>query len=366
MTESDAVSVRIYRNSKPGQHNFQADHDMRVGKVPTYVDRSRIHDNSVIIPTISEDDARALCQEKRAKRETKRAMKKGTTVTVAGIITFGREAQKQIKILDRETQDDAYLEIAKACADFLKTTLVGVSAHRDEYAPHAHFTILAYNDDGFPLSETVKKRHTSKLQDIAADVLQEQFGLDIKRGKHLGQRIADGDDWSKTHHRTVKQLQQDAPRELAALEEKIDAKLAECEFLDHLANEKAAKLEQQENEIKENAEKIKQGYIEIDLIKNLKAEEKADFEKYQRYITNTKENDKLDEAKRKKRMQAYENRMQNAIDNFAKLHEAPPDKVREALENAGLINKQEVMFAGPEEDDVQEITGVIQDIDFIT
>ncbi len=308
------VSVRI-KGRSASLAAGQRRHDLRHGRIPNYVSIGRIKENSIIIKTPLESRIQKECVELRELNNHHRAMKSDAAIVTTGIVTFGKEAQPIIKSLSKEDQDEIYLDIAQRIARKGNTKLLGLVVHRDEQSPHAHFTLRAVNNDGLPLSKVFQSQQTKELQDLAGQVLAEHGYNEIKRGKPKKQRIEDGESPDKYTHKTPFEMRVEMQHELAEIRAEVE-----------------------------------QEYIELDIVKALKAEEKADFEKYQRYITKTKEKDNIEESKRKNRMETYEKRMQNAIDSFAKLHEASPDKVREAFEKAGIIEPQ-VMFAGSENAD---------------
>ena len=113
----------------------QRAHDLRIGPQPSYVDADRSDLNRVLIDPLTGTKLRSICQERRALRQTDRAMKSSASVGVAGIITFGHEAQQIFDRLPPEQQDAAYRETAEAIAARLNTTLTGLvvtsmKAHR--------------------------------------------------------------------------------------------------------------------------------------------------------------------------------------------------------------------------------------------
>jgi hypothetical protein len=193
---------------------------MRQSHVPEYVDRDRSDQNSVIVEPLAEADLRRICLERRTARGMKRAMKKDAAIATIGIITFGKEAQPAIEALSVADQDALYLKTAQRIAQELKSDVSGLVVHRDETAPHAHFQMPAYNSDGMPLSKVITPAMAKKLQDIAGEVYAEHG---ISRGKPKAQRIADGEGYDKTLHRSVYQLQVAIPREIAEKEKRSAA-----------------------------------------------------------------------------------------------------------------------------------------------
>jgi hypothetical protein len=191
---------------------------MRESHVPAYVDRDRSDQNSVIVEPLAEKDLRDACLFRRNIIGSKqRAMKKDAAISTIGIITFGTEAQTPIKKLPVAEQNALYLDAAQRIATELETTLTGLVVHRDESAPHAHFQMVAFDMSGNPLSKTITPAVAKKLQDIAGEVYAEHG---ISRGKPKAQRIADGEGYDKTLHRTVYQLQTAIPREIAEKEKR--------------------------------------------------------------------------------------------------------------------------------------------------
>jgi len=217
---SMTVSVRVQHNNM-SKAAGQRRHDLRSGKViPAYVDQDRSHLNSSIIPPMMEAAARKECEERRGQNPHKREMKSTAAVLTNGIITFGAEAQPVIQSLPTEKQDQIYKDIAERLADRLNTDLVGLTSHRDESAPHAHFSLLAVNRNGQPLSKAIRKDVAKELQDIAGQVMAEHGLGEITRGKPKAQRIEDGEPMDLWTHRSVRKLHESLPADIAKAEER--------------------------------------------------------------------------------------------------------------------------------------------------
>lgn len=211
----ESVSVRIEHRSM-SRSKGQRHHDTRTSHVPNYVDKERIHLNSTIIQAAKESELRKTCEERRALRATKRQMKVDAAVATVGIITFSRAAQSTVEMLSASEQDRLFLMTAERIAERLGSDLTGLVVHRDESALHAHFQMPAVRRDGTPISKMCNIG--SLLQDIAGEVWSE-YG--ITRGVRKADRIAAGDDMSKIVHRSVKQLHEDLPKEIEALQTKL-------------------------------------------------------------------------------------------------------------------------------------------------
>ncbi len=211
------VSIRIRRLTASkviGQNR----HDLRQA-IPGYVNQECTADNDLIIAPANPTTLRQTCLERRAQRDCQRTLKSDAAIAMGGIITFGTEAQAVIQALSKAEQRAMYRSIGERLAERLNTTLTGLVVHNDEAAPHAHFQMPGYDRDGVPLSKTVTREVTSALQDIAGQVLAAQ-GLSITRGKAKQERVKDDEDWSKIIHRSVQQLHEDLPTEIAAAEQR--------------------------------------------------------------------------------------------------------------------------------------------------
>lgn len=68
-----------------------------------------------------------ICEERRAQRQTQRAMKRNASVAVSGIIVFGRDVQVDLEALSIENQDAAYRDVAEAIAARLNFCRLGLS-----------------------------------------------------------------------------------------------------------------------------------------------------------------------------------------------------------------------------------------------
>ena len=227
---SRAAQTRIKGKSAGGIGGQRA-HDLRIGPQPDYVDAARAHLNRVLIAPQTGTHLRKICEERRALRTTTRAMKSSAAVGVVGIITFGHEAQNIFDVLTPEQQDAAYRETAEAIAERLNTTLTGLVAHGDESAPHAHFQLPAYDLTGRPVSETAKRAALRDLQTITAEVMG-RHAPGIERGRSKIDRLKAGATPAEVVNRSVAQLHDELPVEIAQLETEIATKKSQSSDLD--------------------------------------------------------------------------------------------------------------------------------------
>lgn len=264
-----AASVRIAATTAR-RHGGQRKHDLRIGPQPGYVAADRSHLNRVLIKSPTPAVMHQIAEQRRATRDTKRAMKSNSAVATSGIITFGAEAAQMFEALTTEQQDQAFRLLSRAIAARLRTSLHGLVIHQDEATIHAHFTLSAYNRDGIPLSQSTRPAVLSELQDLAAKVLQ-RFCPEIDRGNRYGDRLKAGADFADVVHKSVKELHRDLPADL-------EAKRAEQKHL-----EEAVRLSQgRVNEMQARVDKLVQKA-------SLSAKEASRLETYQKRLESRSE-----------------------------------------------------------------------------
>lgn len=216
------VSVRVER-VKASAHRGQRNHDLRLGRVPGYVDQERSAANSVIRAPKT-----AAIMAKRAaaiRAEAGLPPRKLAIVAVRGIITFSASSQPIIEALTTKEQDAYFAKAVQAAARHFNAEIASLVVHRDESAIHGHFDLVAVDKDGRPLSYSMGKGRLSALQDAVGEVFAP---VAITRGKRLAERIRDGEPRSKTVHRSVRELHRDLPADLAAAR-KAAREEVECE-----------------------------------------------------------------------------------------------------------------------------------------
>ena len=248
-----AVSTRI-EPSRSGQ----TAHDLRVGPQPEYVDKNRSHLNRILIEPLTNDALRGEWHEVKTQIGKKGKIRSNQNLSYAGIITFGHEAQGMFEGLTSEQQDAAFLEVGKKIAERFNTRLTGMVFHGDETAPHAHFQLRGMADDGTMLSQVVKRGALREVQDITAEVMA-RYAPGIERGKDKWVRIDEGEDFAATVNRSVKQLHEDLPAEIAAKEAELAEAQAKLQTnLDRL--DKAEKKAAEEGEKADKARKRAETY----------------------------------------------------------------------------------------------------------
>lgn len=214
---SKAISIRLGSRTY-GQVTGSINHDLRLGRIPKYVNRDLTHLNDTLIKPATAPEFREICEMRRANRKVgkaRRGLRSDAAVMRDGIITFGTEAQKVFEALDRRTQNEAFTAVAEGIAQALKTNLVGLVVHRDETSTHAHFDLVAVNTEGHPISQVNSQSDFGRLQDLAAEIIA-RFAPQIERGNKKYDRLKAGATYSDTVHKSVKKLHEDLPLEIEA------------------------------------------------------------------------------------------------------------------------------------------------------
>lgn len=99
-----AAMLRVEIRDAQGYAN-QKRHDLRIGAQPAYVNPDPSEPNRVFIQPMTTQEIKKLARERRAQRDTQRAMKSNAGVAVVGIIGFGIEAQTMFEALGPDGPD---------------------------------------------------------------------------------------------------------------------------------------------------------------------------------------------------------------------------------------------------------------------
>ncbi|MDE0004712.1 MAG: plasmid recombination protein, partial [Rhodospirillaceae bacterium] len=198
-----AASVRLQKLAGEGQKR----HDFREGRQPTYVNASRRPENSVLLkpPPWREVCATAEALRSRRRPPPKRAMKSNAARAYTGIVTLGAEMQPAFEALERGEQDAAMMAAARAVEDAVAAPLLWAVMHRDESAPHLHFAVSSFRDDGQALSACLNRHRLSELQDILHRALQPWLP-GLERGNRAAERLEAGESREGIKHRSVRSL----------------------------------------------------------------------------------------------------------------------------------------------------------------
>ncbi|MEL5849862.1 MAG: plasmid recombination protein, partial [Candidatus Igneacidithiobacillus chanchocoensis] len=326
---SMTVSVRVAHLS-PGKAKGQRYHDTRK-RTPAYVEADRSHLNSEIITPPMEAELRKQCEERRAQRSLKRAMRTDAAIMTSGIITFGKDAQPVIEAMTPEEQDALFLKTAQVIAARWKTDLMSLTVHRDESAIHAHFGLMAVDREGQPLAKTLDTR---KLQDMAGEIYQP---VGITRGTPKAERLARGDKPAQVWHRTVAELQRDLPAEAAAKRQEIEAQSQEIAAKRQEIEARSQEIEAKRQEIEARSQEIEAKRLELQ-------EQEAKAEKNRRLIEEQAaklEAGRVTEEQAEGRISAYDRREKDAKAKVAALADEIAEKETKAEKMAQEVDSME-------------------------
>jgi len=362
-----AVSIRIEPRTMSKAKGTRR-HDFRIGKLPKYVKADRVKLNRVLMTLRPLGQIRNENAQLRVKASRQRAMKQNAPVIMAGIITFGTVAAELFGSLTVDQQDRAFRELANAVASELETSLESLVVHLDETTIHAHFTLRAYTDAGLSMSEAAKRGTLSRLQDLAAEVMQSYHG-EIERGHRKWDRIAAGAEYPETLHRSVRELHYDLPLEIEALRQQssevkqeletlvedramqqieLDTQIAEREDIDTDLDVAWEELQSRKLELVRIKEDEKAHRAEIDALR-------ASAEKTRRHLADL-DAKAVEEEKKEKRRRTYLLRLEKkeaaiaAQENELALKEATTLEAEVAVaEKARLIEAREAELAQREQ-----------------
>lgn len=234
----------------------QRRHDLRLGALPAYVNPSPLRPNMILIEPFETALVKQLAKERRAKRETQRAMKSNAGIAVRGLIGFGIEAQVFFEQLSDDEKAHTLRKVVAGVSEALATTPSGLVVHFDETAVHAHFSLIGYDMDGRPLSQRLGRGLLSQMQTLLHDTLLPVLPM-LERGRAKQVRSAAGARDYELIHRSVDELHRDLPGEIAGRRAELAAVQAHLEAEKHrlaLARKRAEQEAEVLRKARESAE----------------------------------------------------------------------------------------------------------------
>ncbi len=240
-----AAMVRVEIRNAQGYAN-QRRHDLRLGAPPDYVNPSPPEPNPVFIQPMTTAELKKLARERRAQRETQRAMKSNAGIAVVGIIGFGIEAQATFDALKPPEREQALRAAVQRIAAELKTSVSGLVLHLDETAKHAHFSLCGYDVDGEALSTWMGRGVLKQLQTALHEELR-AFMPDLERGRSRKKRAEAGAEPYELVNRSVEELHTDLPLEIEAKRQELADLKEKIRKNEVLAKKAKAKAEQGED-----------------------------------------------------------------------------------------------------------------------
>ena len=229
----------------------QRRHDLRLGRQPSYVDPEQSHRNVRLHRAQGfgpDEAARNFVSHGRYEIELRaRRVTEAKRYWRTAIVTFSHEAQARLAERGVLPHDEAL----RAFEDFAArhgVRMLSADFHGDESAPHYHATFEGVDAAGYALR--LGKPQLSAEQDRFAAHFA-AHGL--VRGKRRADREAEGEAPSNWVNRSVRELHQQLPGELAALQARIEAAREKA-----ATNERrAAKAQSDLDACKGDAEKVR-------------------------------------------------------------------------------------------------------------
>ena len=289
-----AASVRLKARSLKRAYG-QRRHDFRTGRQPNYVDQDRTLFNRVLIEPRPLPKIKKEIERLRRANGAQRAMKSDAAVVTAGIVTFGHKAAELFSQLSAMEQDAALLELVSQIAKKVGTRVEAMVIHLDETSLHAHFELRSYNENGVPVSKVATSQVMSELQDLTADIMAQNCP-GIERGHKKFERIEAGADYAATLNRSVKELHQDLPAEIAERQAELsDLEIRQVDLLASIAKtqghlqklyDKEKLNEAEENRLKKYEVRLAKKEVEQSDIRQRQLEMMAKLEGAQEALKN--------------------------------------------------------------------------------
>lgn len=261
------VSVRLSGVPRT-RLTFVAQHNLRLGTIPGYVDTTRTGLNRVLFGEASGNfKAAAQACAQRYESRVRQKVQPKQAVLVEGIITFSRAAQPVVSN-DLEKAHGCALQLAASIVrDHGRgAALVSLVYHADESAPHYHFVMEGVGADGLAVLRQMHKRQGVNLQDLAGQAFAP---MGIQRGIPVVARIRSGADRSKIVHRSVRELHRDLPQEIARVQQQIATETNSLTALEEKARTTQERLHKAQADLAQL-----RAQSEVDTVKVAKLEER--------------------------------------------------------------------------------------------
>lgn len=234
------VSVRI-KGLKATQGEGQRAHDARTaGQIPGYVDIERTDQNHLLIGEMSPQNLKDSLfeQSQRIRKATRKAPRKDANFFLSGVLTFDKSAKDLVNQQPPDVLAMKFIEEISSQYDVKPLYLV---RHNDESTNHYHFLLENIDGQGKAVTNRLNRQALARLQDKAGEVFSE---IGLSRGIRKKERLANGEDYAKTIHRSVKQLHDDLPKEISVMEDLRDQVRSEIDrFAEMAAPPKPIKVE---------------------------------------------------------------------------------------------------------------------------
>ena len=209
-----SVSVRL-KGLKANQGEGQRAHDARTaGQVPNYVDVEKTPNNQVLLGEMSSQVIKDSLfeQSQRIRKTIKKKPRKDANFFLSGVLTFDKSARDLVNQQPPDALAEKFVNDLSAQYGVKAIYLV---RHSDESTNHYHFLMENINEQGRAVTNRLNRQALARLQDKAGEVFSE---IGLSRGIKKIERLVKGEEYSKTVHRSVRELHNDLPREISVME----------------------------------------------------------------------------------------------------------------------------------------------------
>ena len=212
------VSVRI-KGLKANQGEGQRAHDARAaGQVPNYVDIEKTEKNQVLTGEMSQQTIKDSLfeQSQRIRKATRKSPRKDANFFLSGVLTFDKSARD---LVNQQSPDALAEKFVNDLAAQYGVKVIYLVRHSDESTNHFHFMLENIDKQGKAMTNRLNRQALARLQNKAGEVFSE---IGLSRGIKKIERLAKGEPYAKTVHRSVRELHDDLPKEISVMEDLRD------------------------------------------------------------------------------------------------------------------------------------------------
>lgn len=331
------LSVRIEGTR---DYSGQYSHDFRVGPQPSYINASISASNVTLMKDLKSASQLIRGIDIISEKLNKRKYQKNSPYFYDGIITFDKEFGKVQNGFNKKALDECAKDFVERFCEKYNIDPLYLIRHEDETTTHYHFKTTAMDQStGKSIARDLNNRTAkSALQDLAGSSFAE---VGIERGISRMQRLRDaaeelgydhneGDDfhqevWKHANvvHRSVKQLHETLPLELAKAKAEVEVKKEEIET-------ESVRLTQQLTDL--NAKMLREEGLIVDLLKKIDDDNDKTVKAYRKRLKKTE--DERDEAE--KELNKRNNELKERTGAILKILDS------DSLQSQGFTSAQEV------------------------
>jgi len=181
----------------------QINHDMRIGKIPKYINKEKSGDNILLFgEKLNKKSYEDLLQEQN--KRSKRKIQKNTERFFSGVMTFSNEMTQDYKNNPNQFQENAKAFL-KDLEEKYQLQISYAELHLDETTPHIHLMFDNISkENGKSVRRTINPKKLSEIQTL----LGEHFSnMGYSRGKDKNETNAKHFDF-KDYQKVKKELEE--------------------------------------------------------------------------------------------------------------------------------------------------------------